>query len=149
MVREESGYSLVEVLAAIMLLSLAILPMVGMFDAGLRAASLGGNYDRARAIAGGELEEIRALPFSRPGGAADSVVEIYPPGNPWGTRTCTAPVDAGFGCQVRTRYIRLDGSTGAMVADPSALAMVQAEVTVTWSGGKSFTTTGLVSEVVR
>ena len=37
----QSGYSIVEVMAAIMILILAILPMVGMFDAALRAAVLG------------------------------------------------------------------------------------------------------------
>ena len=35
-IRGESGYSLVEVMASIIILSLAILPMVGMFDMGLR-----------------------------------------------------------------------------------------------------------------
>ena len=76
------GYSLVEVLVAIAILSLAILPMVGMFDAALRAATLGSNYDRARALANEKLEEIRALPYGHPGGAADSVTERYPPPTP-------------------------------------------------------------------
>lgn len=58
--KEESGYSLIEVLAAIVLLSLAILPMVSMFDAGLEAASTGGNYDKARALANSNLEAIKA-----------------------------------------------------------------------------------------
>ncbi len=58
----QSGYSLVEVLTAVVILSLAILPMVGMFDAALRAAVRGGNYDGARARANEKLEEVRALP---------------------------------------------------------------------------------------
>ena len=69
----ESGYSMVEVMAAIMILTLAILPMVGMFAAALRAAVLGGKYDKARTLADEKLEEIRALPYIKPGGVADSV----------------------------------------------------------------------------
>jgi prepilin-type N-terminal cleavage/methylation domain-containing protein len=132
--KDQGGYSLPEVMVAILLLSLAILPMVSMFDAGLRAATLGGNYDKARAIANEELEEIRALPFS-------NVVSLYPPG---ATTACTAPIEAGFGCQVRTDYARLDG--GGIVLDPNAKTMVQATVTVTWGGSKSYGTTGLVSK---
>ncbi len=48
--RNETGYSLVEVMVAIMLLSIAIIPMVSMFEAGLRVAVLGSNYDKARAL---------------------------------------------------------------------------------------------------
>ena len=36
---EESGYSLVEVMASIVLLSIAIIPMVAMFDVGLRTVT--------------------------------------------------------------------------------------------------------------
>jgi len=138
--KDESGYSLVEVVVAIMLLSLAVIPMVSMFDSGLRAAVLGGNYDRARAIAGEELEEIRVLPFRADGAPADSVVEIYPPG---ATTSCTGPIEVGFGCQVQTAYTRLD-ATG-ITPDPNARTMIQATVTVTWSGGRSYSTTGLIS----
>jgi hypothetical protein len=77
--RNDSGYSVVEVLVAIMLLSIAIIPMASMFDAGFRAALLGGNYDKARATASEELEEIKGLPYDTSGdGTDDSVVEIYP-----------------------------------------------------------------------
>jgi len=41
--------------------SIAIIPMVSMFDAGLRAAVLGGNYDQARTLANEKLEEVKAL----------------------------------------------------------------------------------------
>ena len=144
-IKDEAGYSLVEVMVAIMLLAIAIIPMVGMFDAGLRAAMLGGNYDRARALAHEELEEIRALPYNNPDAAVNSVVEIYPPG----TRTCTDAVPAPFvppsgSCQVQTTYARLDNATNSIVADATARTMMRVTVTVTWSGG-SYDTTGLVS----
>ena len=63
------GYSLVEVLAAIAILSLAILPMVGMFEAALRAATLGGNYDKARALANEKLEGFAPCPTEIPAAA--------------------------------------------------------------------------------
>ncbi len=141
--REESGYSLVEVIVAIIILAIAIIPMVGMFDAGLRAAVLGGNYDKARAIANEELEEIRALPFSD---TPNSVVEVYPPDG--GPRACTGSIAAGFSCQVETTYVRLDSSS--VVADPSARTMLEVRVTVTWDGGsKSYLATGLISKETR
>ncbi len=143
--KNEAGYSLVEVMVAIMILAIAIIPMVSMFDAGLRAAVLGGNYDRARAIANEELEEIRALPFRIDGAPVDSVVEFYPPGT---TTSCTAPIATGFTCQVQTTYVRLDSSS--VVADSSARTMLEVKVTVTWDGGsKSYLATGLISRETR
>lgn len=142
----ESGYSLVEVMVAIMLLAIAIIPMVSMFDAGLRAAVLGGNYDKARALANEELEEIKALPYSSPDAAAlataNSVLEIYPPG----TRNCTGPIDPAFGCRVQTRYAALDSGTGTIAPDPTARTMMNVTVTVTWNGSNTYSTTGLVSK---
>lgn len=144
--KNESGYSLVEVVVAIMLLGLAIIPMVGMFDAGLRAAVIGSNYDRARTIAGEEQEEIQALPFRvDPNPPADSVVEIYPPG---ATTPCTGTMPAGFGCDVTTTYVSVGPSS--VDDDPNARVMLKVEVLVTWDGGnKSYTTTGLVSKETR
>ena len=132
---KESGYSLVEVLAAIMILSLAILPMVGMFDAGLRAAMLGSNYDKARALANERLEEVRALPYERPGGAADSVVELYPPATP------VTGTEGMFTYTVQTEFV------DAGFSDPnnsSPTSQMRVEVEVGWQG-KSYTTTGFVT----
>ncbi len=139
---DECGYSLVEVMASIMILTIAIIPMVGMFDMGLEAASRSGNYDRGRAIAVEEMEEIRALPF---GGASYSVVSTYPPGTP---KACAGSVPTGFSCQVKTTYVRV-GAT-AIEADSSVRTMMEVEVTVTWDGGSnSYTTTGLITKETR
>ena len=129
---DESGYSMMEVLAAIIILSLAITPMVGMFDAALRAAVVGGNYDKGRALANEKLEEAKALPYS-------SVVEVYPPG----TRDCSGAMEPGFDCEVRTAYASLGNA--AVITDGSSGTMMQVTVTVTWDGG-SYSTTGLVSK---
>src|SRR5918996_4894234 len=62
--RKDSGYSLVEVMASIIILTLAILPMVGMFDMGLQTATRGSNYDKSRALANLKLEEAKSLTFA-------------------------------------------------------------------------------------
>lgn len=148
--KNEAGYSLVEVMAAIMLLAIAIIPMVGMFDAGLRASVIGSNYDKARAIASEELAEIQALPFSLSNTlAADSVVEIYSPnGNLSGTEVnCTPPIDPTFDCKVKATYVRYDVPTSEYIGDSAARTMIQATVTVKWdNNAKSYFTTGLVSK---
>ena len=54
-----------EVLASIVILSLAILPMVGMFDMGLNSAIRGSNYDKARALARSSSSKPRACPTVR------------------------------------------------------------------------------------
>ena len=51
-------------MASIIILTLAILPMVGMFDMGLQTATRGSNYDKSRALANLKLEEAKSLPFA-------------------------------------------------------------------------------------
>ena len=133
----ESGYSMVEVMAAIMILALAILPMVGMFDTAVRAVILGGNYDKARALANERLEEVLALPYRKPGGDADSVIERYPPGSP------TAGTDGMFTYTVRTKFVDADFSTPS---NSSPTSQMRVEVEVEWQG-KSYTTAGFVAGV--
>ena len=86
--KTESGYSLVEVMASIMILSLAILPMVGMFDMGLNAASRGSNYDKARALANLRMEEAKSLPFDSSDAIKQDVKDNFP--EPAGTTTTYA-----------------------------------------------------------
>lgn len=61
--KDEAGYSLVEVMVSIMLLTIAIIPMVGMFDMGLNAATRASNYDTARALAKKQLEQSQSLSY--------------------------------------------------------------------------------------
>ena len=136
----ESGYSLVEVLAAIMILAIAILPMVGMFDAGLRAAASGSNYDKARVLANERLEEVRALPYNRAGTPADSAVEIYRPGSP------VTGAEGLFNYTITTTYwFENAGNVQAAPNNSIMRPMMQITVTVTWGPGKSYTTTGFTA----
>jgi prepilin-type N-terminal cleavage/methylation domain-containing protein len=135
----ESGYSLVEVMVAIMILAIAIIPMVGMFDAALRASVTGSNYDRARTLANERLEEVRALPYKSPdppsAGTANSVVEKYAPPGP-------APGIQGlFTYTVGTKYVDADLSNPA---NSPKTPQMRVEVTVGWQG-HSYTTTGYVA----
>lgn len=131
---EETGSSIVEVTVAMVVLTLAIVPMVGMLEAGFRAATSSGEYDAARALAGSELEEARALPYNRPGGAADSAVERYaPPGPP-------DVAQDGFTVSVRTSFV--DGEFSRAVGSPTG--QLRVEVLVEWED-RSYSTTGYVS----
>ena len=51
-------------MVAIMVLTIAIIPMISMFDMSLKVATKGSNYDKARALANLKLEEAKSLPFS-------------------------------------------------------------------------------------
>jgi prepilin-type N-terminal cleavage/methylation domain-containing protein len=137
---DASGYSLVEVMAAIVILSVAIIPMVGMLDAGLNATRSAGNYDKARMLANNRLEKVQALPYNRPGGASDSAVEIYHPSTP-------VPGTSGtFAYTVTTQYWRESGGNLEAVADTSIVRpMMRITVTVTWDGSHSYTTRGFVA----
>jgi hypothetical protein len=125
-----------EVLAAIMLLSIAILPMVGMFDAGLRAAVVGSNYDKARTLANERLEEVRALPYKKPGAPADSVVEKYPPAAP------VTGTEGIFAYTVQTKFVNASFSNPSN--SPSTPQM-RVQVTISWPVNNSYITTGYVA----
>lgn len=138
--KDESGYSLVEAMAAIVVLSIAIIPMVGMLDAGLNASRSAGNYDIARMLANNTLERVQALPYNRPGGLADSAVELYHPATP-------VPGTSGpFSYTVTTGYWMENGGNLEAVTDASIVRpMMRVTVTVTWDGTHSYTTRGFVA----
>lgn len=150
--RDEAGYSLVELLVAIMLLSIAIIPMVGMFDMGLRTATQSSTYDEARTLANARMEELRSLPFANETVAVDSLVEKYtpvnepepPPGSTPGTHGCNDPQFPD--CTITTTYVNeaRSGDEDYVAAANARTFWVRVVVTVRWNGG-NFTTTGLVA----
>ncbi len=144
-IKDEGGYSLVEVMVAIMILAIAIIPMVGMFDTGLKTATAGSNYDKARALANANLEKVMSLPHS-------TATATYKPVNDTSSPAGTAVScdQAPFTCTVATSYVdwrpdltppRYEPLPNS--ANPSSKNEVRITVTVTWeSGSKSYTTTG-------
>jgi len=133
---------MVEVIVAMLLLSIAIIPMVGMFDMGLRTATTGSRYDEARALANANLEKVRALPY------ADAQV-TYKPLNATPAGTAVSCNSGIFTCNVTTTYVN-----NTFNADPAATTRMRMVVTVMWDGattcpstaGKCYTTTGLIAQ---
>jgi hypothetical protein len=113
-----------------------------MFDMALNAATRGSDYDRVRTLANEKLEEVRALPYNKPGGSADSVVEKYPPG----TDVVDTP-QSGFSRTVATKYFVEDPTDGNIeeAANSPTQPMMRVTVTVTRAGGASYSTTGFVA----
>ena len=143
--KEEAGYSLVEVMATIMILAIAIIPMVSMFDMGLDAATRGSNYDQARALANKQMETAKNLSYAD---ARDKFpVDSSTPSTATGVYESSNQTDASspdFTYKVRKAYVKL-GSTG-IVEDASARTMMNITVTVNWGSGNEYSTTGLVSK---
>ncbi len=139
----ESGYTMAEVLVAIIILTVAIIPMVSMFDAGLKASMKGSNYDKVRMLANERLEKVRALPYNKtsPAGVNDSAVEIYRPGNP------VTGTSGAFSYTVTTTYWKESGGTLVPDASDNTIVkpMMRVVVQVTWAGGNSYTTTGFTA----
>lgn len=147
--QDESGYSLVEVMVAIMILSIAIIPMVGMFDLGLKSVTASGDYDKARALANAKLEAAKALPYNRPGGPADSLLERYKPLNEpaapagLGAGSAVSCDQAAFTCEVKTNYVSVNNLDNP-VSPAARTSWIKIQVEVRWdSDSKSYKTAGL------
>ncbi len=120
----EAGYSLVEVLAAIVVLTVAIIPMVGMFDAALRAVQTSGDYDTARACASQQLERARSLPYETvSAGLPDGVCE-----------------PAGFAYEIREEFV--DPGLRTTGSDEG---LTRVTVRVSWGDGNVYEAAGIFS----
>lgn len=114
---------MIEVTVAIVVLTLAIVPMVGMFDTALHAARASGEYDVARMCAVQRLEQAKSLPYE--------TVEAGLPDGSCGP--------SGFVYEVDSEPVGPD--LGA--ASGEGLTMVT--VRVGWDGGNSYEVSGVVS----
>jgi prepilin-type N-terminal cleavage/methylation domain-containing protein len=140
---DEAGYSLVEVMASIMILAIAIIPMVGMFDMGLQTATRGSNYDKARAFANQQLEQTKALSY-------EHVKNNFPTAsstpNPDFSATLTVPTGAGLPLgstyTVAKRYVSTNAANPSFSNASSDQGLIRITITVYWSGN-SYTTVGL------
>src|SRR5215204_1640912 len=150
--KEEFGYSLVEVMASIIILTLAILPMVGMFELGLQTATKGSNYDKSRALANLKMEEAKNLNFA-------AVENNFPEaGNttPYESAWLTEDDFTNFEYRIKKQYIEQPPTdlqydpgnpSGEVDFAPSdtATSLIRITVTVRWADGNEYTTFGLVS----
>lgn len=136
-------------MASIIILTVAIIPMVSMFDTGLKTAVLGGNYDTARALANKQLETAKNLPYHTDTVGDQEAVDTFPNGTAMeadGDTTSTEQTTGaptGFKYTVRKFYVNPEAPT--VSADPNFKDAMEVRVTVRWEGGsKAYTTTGLV-----
>jgi prepilin-type N-terminal cleavage/methylation domain-containing protein len=156
--REESGYSLVEVLVSIVIMALAIIPMVSMFDMGFYSTTEGSNYDRARMLANLKLEEAKNLPyvtvrdnFPEPAGTPTTYDGSGYYQSAW--KTEPGADFANLEYRVEKQYMALPNPDDAMDDfEPSTTAtgLIRVKVTVQWTDNnntlRSFETFGLVAQ---
>ena len=121
---QESGYSLVEVMVAMVVLTVAVVPMVGMFEGAIQAANASGDYDKARTCAVQKLEQVKSLPYE--------TVEGDLPGG-----VCRP---SGLAYTIAAESIGTDLGDGA---GEEGLSMIT--VKVDWDGGNSYSVSGVVS----
>lgn len=159
-VSDESGYSLMEVIAAIMLLSIAIVPMVGMFDAGLRAVGTSGDYDRARSLANLKLEEAKSLPYAS--STATNVKDDFPvagsstPDSAGYYGSQYLPPEAaletefaGFEYKVEKQYLTRPDSTASAQNftphDTDDAGLMKVTVAVRWNDSSTYSASGVIA----
>jgi prepilin-type N-terminal cleavage/methylation domain-containing protein len=122
--KSAAGYSLVEVMVAMVVLTVAVVPMVSMFDAAIGTADASADYDKARTCAVRMLEHLKSLPYEAVQGGLQGGV-------------CNP---SGFRYTVATRAIGPDLGDGT---GEEGLTMIT--VTVDWDGEDSYVVWGVVS----
>lgn len=137
LLKQESGYSLVEVIVAMFILAAAIIPMVGMFDMGLNAATRGSHYDKARALANTNLEKVRSLAYVTARETYEPVNAPITPSNP-AAGTPVSCDEGVYDCEVTTTYVNDD-----LTQASNATTTMQVTVTVQWGDSDPYTTNGL------
>lgn len=111
-------------MVAIVVLTVAIIPMVGMLDAAIRATNASGDYDEARTCAVQKLEQVKSFPY-------ETVVDGLPGG------VCEP---SGFGYTIAAQSIGADLREGS---GEDGLARIT--ITVNWGGESSYSVDGVVS----
>ncbi len=155
LLNEERGYSLVEVVVSILLLSIAIIPMVGMFDMGINSATKAGDYDKARALANLKLEQAKSLPFLE---VQDNFPEGIgtPPDEPDTLFTEPGGEFAKFQYNIEKQHMEDPPTEPNFQTSAEATGLIRVTVTVYWdddnvpdedlSDDNTYTTWGLVAE---
>src|SRR5215210_3583277 len=148
LLKDEAGYSLIEVIVSIIILSIALLPMAAMFDMGITSATKGGQYDKARALANLKMEEAKSLSFA-------TLRDNFPQtgnGTPYTTVTwINGPSGfTGFQYRVEKQYMTQPPSAPTspftFSTSGTATGLIRVTVFVQWSDGNTYTTYGLVGQ---
>jgi len=111
-------------MVAMVVLTVAVVPMVGMFEGAIQAAKASGDYDKARMCAVQMLEQAKSLPYETvEGGLRDGVCR-----------------PSGLAYTIAAQSIGTDLDDGS---GEEGLSMIT--VTVDWDGGNSYSVSGVVS----
>jgi hypothetical protein len=111
-------------MVAMVVLTVAVVPMVGMFEGAIRAANASGDYDEARTCAVQQLEQVKSLPYETVEGGLQGGV-------------CKP---SGLAYTIAARSIGTDLGDGS---GEEGLSMIT--VTVEWDSGNSYSVSGVVS----
>ncbi len=143
-------------MVSIVLMTLAIIPMMSMFDLGLHSATQGSNYDKARTFANSQLEQARSISYA-------DLRDNFPATAPC-TPNCTSsamtvPTSAGLPSgstyTVSKQYMTKPPTAPTPTApNPSPVdfstsssdqGLIRVTVSVQW-GGNTYSTLGLVTQ---
>lgn len=138
-------------MVSILLLSIAIIPMVGMFDTGLKTATTGSNYDKARAFANERLERTKVLSYTQ---VRDSFpVNPSTPSGTTGVYTSPNPEPIPPNAKlpngtytVRKEYVSVNASGNLVNSGTgSDTRLIRVTVKVNWSSSNSINVSGVVA----
>ncbi len=150
---------MVEVMVAILILMIAIIPMFTMFDVGLRTATTSGNYDKARSLAEKQVELAQSIPYSEVRDnfpqfrSADSGCLFTGPPNTIATQ-CIDPAYPNLEYRMEKQYLKLPpdlADNPELEGSSTPTSMIQLTICVYRDGescdtAKIFDTTGVVVE---
>jgi Tfp pilus assembly protein PilV len=111
-------------MVAMVVLTVAVVPMVGMFDAAIGAADASADYDKARMCAVQKLEQLKSLPYEAVEGGLQSGV-------------CNP---SGFGYTIAAQSIVTD-----LTDRPGEEGLTLVTFTVDWAGENYSVVSGVVS----
>jgi prepilin-type N-terminal cleavage/methylation domain-containing protein len=146
--KEQRGYSLIEVMVSIVILALAILPMVSMFDMGLNSTTASSNYDKARALANLKLEKAKSLPYAtvRTNFPSEATSNNGAPGSTGSitsssvTHIQDSQVPQGFSYTVTKQYLQQPSVTPSLASEnfsnsnsATDTRLLRVTVTVSWA----------------
>jgi hypothetical protein len=121
----ESGFSVIEVLFAAAILSVALLALASLFPTGYQNIAYGGGMTTAADLGQQKIEALRNLPFDLPGGCTAPPTDLVclntggvPPGGPPSeTETILPPlVRDGYSFTRRT-WLQVQGTSPYRFAD--------------------------------
>ena len=156
-------------MVAIVVLTIAIIPMISMFDMSLKVATKGSDYDKARALANLKLEEAKSLTFDTSDNTVQDLKDNFPlaAGNTTSydlnsnSRYLSDPplTQAGFPnfqYIIEKQYMKQPSPSPAATEDfypctpanacTPPTSLIRVTVTVQWGNGNTYTTYGLRAE---